>query len=239
MTLHRTVCADHEALAEALAARLDEWGAEAQQGQGRFRLSLAGGNTPRALYPAWALRSRLDWERMDLLFGDERCVPPQHRDSNYRMVREALLEQAPVPPRVWRMPGEQTDPDAAASAYDATLHALLGAEGRIDVALLGLGSDGHTASLFPHAAALQEQTRWCVATPAPDGRTMRLTLTYPLLCRARRLVFLVTGGDKAATLARVAQGEAAPDSLPAQRLLQEATGDIHLLLDQAAAAGLA
>jgi 6-phosphogluconolactonase len=238
MTLHRDVFANHAALAQALAERLDGWGAEAQQGQGRFRLSVAGGNTPRALYPVWATHSRLDWERVDLLFGDERCVPPQHRDSNYRMVREALLEQAPIPPRVWRMPGEQADPDAAAAAYEATLHTLLGPAGRIDVALLGMGGDGHTASLFPHAAALGEQTRWCVATPAPDGRTMRLTLTYPLLCRARRLVFLITGSDKAATLARVVQGPADADTLPAQRLLREATGDIHLLLDEAAA-GLA
>lgn len=238
MTLHRDIFADQAALAEALATRLDAWGAQAQQGQGRFRLSVAGGNTPRALYPAWASRSRLDWERVDLLFGDERCVPPQHRDSNYRMVREALLEQAPVPPRVWRMPGEQRDPATAAAAYEATLHALLGADGQIDVALLGMGSDGHTASLFPHAAALAEQTRWCVATPAPDGRTMRLTLTYPLLCRARRLVFLVSGADKAATLARVVQGPADAQTLPAQRLLREAAGDVHLLLDEAAAIGL-
>lgn len=165
-----------------------------------FRLSLCGGSTPRAIYSALAERIDIDWERVLLSFGDERCVPQDHADSNYRMVKEALLDPAGVPRgSVMRMAGEM-DPTEAAQRYDGQLRKLAQLAGEPvfvhDLILLGMGEDGHTASLFPETAALAETERWAVANEVPKFDSWRLTLTYPIINAAKEVVFLVTGENK-------------------------------------------
>ncbi len=211
--------------------------------RGRVTLALSGGSTPRGLYDrlAGGWRQRLDWTRVHVFWGDERCVPPTHADSNYRMAREALLDHVPIPTaQIHRVAGE-ADPEAAALDYAATLAATLdGASrdhpGAFDLVLLGLGADGHTASLFPHRAAGRETRRLVVADHVDAARGWRLTLTPPILNAARHTMVLVAGADKAEALAAVLEGPPNVDLLPAQRL----TGSgVCWLVDRAAAARLA
>lgn len=238
MSLHVKPSTTTDALAAAGSALLSDWAREAIAARGRAVIALAGGGTPRLLYPVWAARAGLDWTRVILAFGDERAVPPTHADSNYGMVQEALLAHLDAAPRVLRMAGEHPRLEQAAADYARDLRGVLDADGRLDAALLGLGADGHTASLFPGSAALDEAKRWCVAAPGPDGTSRRLTLTFPLLKRARHIAFLVAGADKAAVLRAVLHGPLDTRHLPAQTLLRDAALDVHLLLDAAAAAGL-
>jgi 6-phosphogluconolactonase len=193
--------------------------------RGRFRIALAGGATPRALYPR--LVRIVDWRHTDVFFGDERAVPPDDPQSNYRMAREMLLAPARIPDQnVYRWQGEAENLDEAARVYDQSL----GAGGPLDLALLGLGTDGHTASLFPGTTALVETQRLAVAVDVPSLGTRRLTLTYPALLAARAIGFLVAGEDKRASLAAALR----PDSpLPAARLLHRA-GPVTLFCDRAA-----
>jgi 6-phosphogluconolactonase len=209
--------------------------------RGRFSLALAGGDTPRRLYQKLAEASAegarsepkaseggppqglaVDWSRAELFFGDERAVGPEHPESNYRMARETLLGPAGIDPkRVHRMEGERADLDAAARDYAAELVRVLGAgpdqPPQLDLVLLGLGADGHTASLFPHSAALKESARWVVANEAPGGGR-RITFTFPLILRASAVLVLVGGESKARALAEVLEGAWDPERLPAQRL---------------------
>lgn len=185
----------------------------ARQADGRsaFRLSLCGGTTPRPVYAALAGRSDIDWERVLLTFGDERCVPPDHADSNYRMVRESLLDPAGVPRgSVMRMAGEMSDPTEAAARYDGQLKKLAKLAGEAvfthDLILLGMGEDGHTASLFPGTAALAESERWAVANWVAKFDSWRLTLTYPIINAAREVAFLVTGEKKRSLVDAVRAG---------------------------------
>jgi 6-phosphogluconolactonase len=220
-----------EALAELLANARD-----AVAARGVFHLALAGGSTPRALYRALR-ESDVDPSRWRLYFGDERCVAPDHERSNYRMVREAWLAAAPrAPGSVRRMRGEDP-PELAAADYERVLRAGLGPEGRLDLVLLGLGDDGHTASLFPGSPALEEDQRLVAVAQAPDG-ARRLTLTVPALQSARRLLFLVQGGRKSQALRRVLSPRPDEPSLPARRVAQGAV-QVLWLADEAAAAGLA
>ena len=188
----------------------------------RCALALAGGNTPRTLYGLLAseFRDRLPWTRIHIFWGDERYVPADSVDSNYRMARNTLLDHVPCPPvNIHRMPTGIAPPDAAAAAYAKTLRDYFGDDGpRFDLALLGLGADGHTASLFPESAALTERTRWVVATTAPVGPPVRLTLTLPVLNRAANLFVLVAGSDKADALRHVRSGTADPNIYPAAGL---------------------
>ena len=166
---------------------------------------LAGGSTPRALYERLA-QSDLPWSSMDVFFGDERCVPPDHPDSNYRMAREALLSK--VPARVHRMKGETCD----AAAYERALRRIFGAgPPTFDLVILGLGSDGHTASLFQGDPALGERERWVVRVARPDHS--RITLTLPVLSAAREVLFLVAGAGKREALQRLLAREAVPAAL--------------------------
>src|SRR6266550_6020103 len=163
--------ADLAVLPSAAAGRFVAATADAISSRGQFIVALSGGSTPRDTYrqlATEALVSRVTWSRVQVLWGDERCVPPDHAESNYRMARETLLERVPVPAaNVHRIHGED-DPATAAEVYEATMRALLHTPGaRIDLVLLGLGDDGHTASLFPGSAAIQEQTRWVMAAHAP------------------------------------------------------------------------
>ena len=182
------------------------------QERGGCALALAGGRTPRPAYRELANAPDIEWARVQVFFGDERAVPPDHPESNYRMVRDTLLSQVPIPEaNVHRMEAERPDRDAAARAYEQGLPPSL------DVLVLGIGADGHTASLFPGTAALGVEDRLAVANDVPQLGARRLTLTYPVFREAREVFFLVTGRDKRAALADVVR----PGStLPAARIIQ-------------------
>ncbi len=233
MSLRIETAPDADALAGKAVDRLEALGHTAIRERGRFLISLAGGTTPRAVYRRWAQHSTLDWSKVVLLYGDERCVPPTHAESNHKMVEESLLATLRVKPQVYRMEGEQPDLDLAARQYENTLRDLLGADGRLDLALLGVGDDGHTASLFPRQPALREAQRLCLRTAAPTGQP-RLTLTVPILRNARELMFLVAGAGKAAIVKRVLESKLDPESLPAQFFLRDGRLAVTLMLDRAA-----
>jgi 6-phosphogluconolactonase len=233
--------ADLDALSRAAADELIELARGAIAARGRFHVALSGGSTPRRLFQLLAARpDALAWDRVELWWGDERCVPPDHADSNYGMTRAALIEPLRLDDaRVHRIHGE-LDPGASARAYEDELRAALGDPPVLDCALLGLGPDGHTASLFPDSPAVDEARRWVVANPVrsplvPGGAATRITLTAPALSRARCAWFLVAGADKAGALAAVLEGPRAPRRYPAQ--LIQAT-DAAWLVDEAAAAQL-
>ncbi|HTU16933.1 MAG TPA: 6-phosphogluconolactonase, partial [Gemmataceae bacterium] len=207
--------ADVQAVSEAAAQEWVRSTREAVAARGRFTVALSGGSTPKRLYQLLAAepyRSQVAWDRVEIFWGDERCVPPDHADSNYRMAREAMLAQLPIPAEhVHRIEAERADRDAAARDYEAVLARVFGiaAGGEppaFDLILLGMGPDGHTASLFPHTQALDETKRWVVANHVPQLNTDRLTLTRPILSRAREVLFLVAGADKAERLVEVLAG---------------------------------
>ena len=224
----------HEAAERVIAA------ANRAADEGRtFSVAFAGGSTPKALYELLATesyKSRVDWARVEVFFGDERAVPPDHKDSNYRMAREALLSKVHIPgDNVYRMAGER-DPNIAAREYGQMLKEKFGEAG-LDLILLGMGDDGHTASLFPDTAALDEAKHRCVANFVPKLNTWRLTLTAPFINRARDVMIIVSGAGKAARLREVLEGAADPRRLPVQ-LIRPAEGRLTWIVD-AAAAGMA
>ncbi len=225
------VLANPDAVAELASAAISRRLAGAGR---RVSLGLAGGGTPRTTY----LRLRdesVPWEQVDVWLGDERWVPPDDRDSNLRMAHEALLDH--VPAHVHPVRWELGDPEAAAADYAATLAEVLPQEGgmpRADLVLLGIGGDGHTASLFPGTAALEERERWYVANWVPEHDTWRLTATLPLLGAAREIMFLVTGAGKADAVAAILRDG---EPLPA-RLVADAGAEVTWFLDAAAAAHL-
>ena len=226
------VYADAGTLAQAAAEHFIEQAAEAIAARNRFVVALAGGATPRATYALlanWSFTTQVDWLRVHVLWGDERCVPPNHRDSNYRLANQALLSKILIPSvNVHRIRGE-LEPAWAAMAYESELEALLGTDGRFDLILLGMGEDGHTASLFPGTTALEERTRWVVENYVEKLNAWRITLTLPIINAARQVTFLVSGTSKSEPLARVQAGE----PLPA-RLVQPAEGKLTWLVDQQA-----
>ncbi|HOF88113.1 MAG TPA: 6-phosphogluconolactonase [Armatimonadota bacterium] len=227
-----TVYPHTAALAAAGASLIADRAAKSHAARGRFTLVLAGGGTPRALYAA--LPASLDWPRVHVFWGDERCVPPDSPESNFRMAAEALLSRVPLAvEHIHRMPGELAPP-AAADAYDAELRrAFPGAAWpRFDLLLLGLGEDGHVASLFPNTAALEETARWVAATYVPRLDAWRLTLTLPVITHAAEVVMLVAGRHKAAILRQVLLEDG---NLPAQRVAPVA-GALRWLVDAEAAA---
>jgi 6-phosphogluconolactonase len=235
--------------AEALALRAADLFAQAAQesaaARGRFAVALSGGETPRALFRSLARQQfaqKVPWRRVHLYWGDERCVPAGDPMSNYRAAYETFIRHVPLPEaQVHRMLGEDA-PSAAADAYERELAALAALERPrselpvFDLVLLGLGRDGHTASLFPHSPALDEEERLCVATKAPDGMD-RLTVTFPVINAARRVWFLVSGSDKAGIVAEVRAGLQVPRAVPAQAVAP-VHGALTWLLDEAAAAEL-
>ena len=204
-----------------------------------FSIALSGGSTPKALYELLATpayRSRIDWPTVEVFFGDERNVAPDHPESNYRMAREALLSKVPLPgDNVYRMHGE-LDANEAAKQYGQMLTEKFG-DGGLDLVLLGMGDDGHTGSLFPGTAALNETKHRAVANYVEKLKTWRITLTAPFINRAKEVLVLVTGASKAARLAEVLEGPPDPQRLPIQ-LIQPASGRLFWLVD-AAAAGMA
>lgn len=220
---------DRAALVIAAADRIEQVVVAAIGARGGCSLALAGGGTPRPVYEELARRHRgggcgIDWSRVTVLFGDERCVPPDDPASNFRMAREALLDHVPLrPERVLRMRGE-ADPELAAAEYAITVARALRAWAHpvLDLVLLGLGDDGHTASLFPGTAAIREREKACVAQYVDKLAAWRLTLAPPVLESARSVLFLVEGAGKADTLARVLEGPFLPDILPAQLFTSQA-----------------
>jgi 6-phosphogluconolactonase len=241
------IFSDRSELVRAEAERIVTQAKEAIRTRDRCLVALSGGSTPRPLYellgtPPYA--TRIDWPRMHLFWGDERCVPPDHPDSNYRMTREALIDHVPLPPEnVHRIRGEDP-PDQAAAAYERLLREFFGpgdAPARsFDLVLLGMGRDGHTASMFPGTAAVGETHRWAMAVHVEKPRAMwRVTLTTVVLNAAADVTFLVAGPDKAPRLREVLQVvEATGSKLPAQ-LVRPAHGVLHWMIDAAAGADLA
>lgn len=229
------IAPDPEALARVAASEIARRAAAAP---GRFSLALAGGSTPRRTYELLAAaprREEVPWARVEVFFGDERCVPPDSPDSNYGMARRALLDLVPVPASsVHRIRGEEPDPEGAAAAYEEELRSALGAGG-LDLALLGMGPDGHVASLFPGSDALAETRRLARAVVAPASPARRITLTLPALAASGAVIFLVAGAEKAERVAEVLGGRA--PWLPAARV-HPAGGDALWLLDAAAASRL-
>jgi len=232
---------DGDEVARAAAVEVAVAAREAVRARGRFGVALAGGDTPRRLYECLAAGASVDWSHAELFYGDERAVGPEHPDSNHRMVREALLDPAGIDPRrVHRIEAERADLAAVARDYEAALGVVFGsAPGgpppQLDLVLLGLGADGHTASLFPYSSALKERERWVVANEIP-GVGRRITVTFPLIERARRVLVLVSGTSKAAALAEVLEGPHDPERVPAQCI--RAAGEVLWFVDAAAASRL-
>jgi 6-phosphogluconolactonase len=196
---------------------------------------LAGGSTPESTYQILArdYSDRIAWSKVYVFFGDERAVPPHHEDSNLKMASEVLLDHVPVG-NVHRIRGE-LPPEEAAKAYEEELRIFFQTEDvpRFDLILLGIGADGHTASLFPWTAALEVHDRWVVANPVPRLGTTRITLTLPVINAARAVIFLVAGEDKAEALREILEGDADPHAYPAK--LIQPPGEPEWMLDQSAA----
>src|SRR5271170_34358 len=206
--------------------------------QGRFTVALSGGSTPKALYSLLAANyANFAWNRIFLFFGDERHVPPTDPDSNYRMVQESLLSKITIPAEnVFRVPSENPDAADAAADYEAQIRRFFeiksGEFPRFDLILLGMGPDGHTASLFPDSEALNEQSRLVVANWVAKFNTHRITFTFPVLNRAAEVMFMASGADKTEMLHQVLEGKNTPP-FPSQRV-QPTDGKLLWMLDEAA-----
>ena len=231
-------------LFEAAAEEVVRAANQAVAERGRFTLALSGGSTPRSLFSLLATnaRSSLPWDRTFFFWSDERHVPPTDPDSNYRMAHEAMLAKVPVPAgNVLRVPAEMPDAAAAAEAYEQTLRKFFALEPgqfpRFDLILLGMGPDGHTASLFPETAALRENTRLVVSNWVDKLKTSRITLTLLVLNTAREVAFLVSGTDKAPALKAVFETDAPGTQYPA-KLVSPSDGKLIWFVDRAAASEL-
>lgn len=227
-----------EQLALAAAEQFVQCAVESQNEEGQFSVALAGGRTPRRVYELLATeeyKNRLEWSKVHLFFTDERCVPPTHPDSNYAMVFEALISKVGIPAQnVFRMVGEG-DPDEKARNYETELRRFFaGSWPRFDLVLLGLGADGHTASLFSQSEGWAETRRWVVATQSEYLRQRRITLTAPAINQAAHVLFLVTGKAKAAALSKILGEQPKLHRSPAS-LIQPADGTLEWFVDREAA----
>ena len=228
-----------EQLALGAAERFVEGAHELNSGLGRFAVALAGGNTPKRVYELLAterFKSRVDWSRVHLFFGDERAVPADHPDSNYAMAHEALISKVPIPAKnVFRIIGEGNAHENA-RLYENQLKTFFAGvtSPRFGLVFLGMGEDGHTASLFPGSDALNEESRWVVASKMERTKQDRITLTLPVFNHAARVMFLVTGEKKAKTLVEVLHPQPGSELLPAQAI-QPVDGKLEWLVDRAAA----
>lgn len=211
--------------------------------RGLARVAISGGSTPKSMFelladPSQPFLTAIPWSNLQLFWVDERCVPPTDPDSNYRMTSEAMLTKIPLPAEnIHRMEGE-LDPEEASWRYEAEIRNTFRLEGAetptFDLILLGLGPDGHTASLFPDTEGLNEMSRICMANHVPQKDTWRLTLTWPVITQGRLVAFLVEGAEKAEVVGTVFTGAYDPETYPAQ-LIRPANGKLTLLLDAAAA----
>jgi 6-phosphogluconolactonase len=228
-------------LFEAAAEEVAKAAKEAVAERGRFTIALSGGSTPKNLYTLLATNARtsLPWERMFFFWSDERHVPPTDPTSNYRMADEAMLAKVPVPAgNVFRVPAENSDAAAAAESYEQALKEFFGLSAgqvpRFDLILLGMGPDGHTASLFPETSALKEQSRLVVANWVEKLKTNRITFSLPVLNAGHEVAFLVSGTDKATALKKVLESDAPGEQYPA-KLVRPTQGKLIWFVDRAAA----
>lgn len=238
------VLVDADEIARVAADEFVRHALEVVRMRGLLTVVLSGGSTPKKLYSLLASEAdsflaRVPWDKIHFFWGDERHVPPDHSDSNYRMVYEAMLSKVPVPlENVHRIKAENPDAGKAAGDYERVLYEFFQSVTiqlpRLDLVLLGMGPDGHTASLFPGTNAILEQKYYVVANWVQKFNTYRITLTLPVLNNAACVIFLVTGEEKAETLRLVLQGKYQPERFPAQ-LIRPTNGSILWLVDQAAA----
>lgn len=241
------IYADADALAQAAAVDLAKLAQATVAERGIFTLSLAGGSTPKKLYSLLATDPAyraIPWEKTHLFFGDERHVPPDDADSNYRMVRESLLVSGLVPEaNVHRMKAEMPDANQTASAYESEMQKFFDEKmrqngfPRFDLILLGMGPDGHTASLFPESPGLKEKSRWVISNPVEKFKTDRITFTFPVLNAARMIHLFVAGKDKADMIRQVLGPDQNHPPYPVQ-LVKPVDGAKIWMLDRAAAAQL-
>jgi 6-phosphogluconolactonase len=234
--------------ASLFQAAAKEFVSQAEAGikaQGRFTVALSGGSTPRGLFSVLAAnyRDRLPWDKMFIFWSDERHVPPESSESNYRMAYESLLSKVPVPQtNIFRIPAENPDARQVSAEYGETVRRFFqapqGAFPQFDLILLGMGPDGHTASLFPGSSAVHEKERLVVSTWVEKLKTDRITFTAPLINRAKVVMFLIAGADKSEALREVLEGNQPAERYPS-RLIHPADGRLIWLADQAAAATLA
>lgn len=240
------VASTEQSCAHVAAGYMQQIIASAAKMRGVARVAISGGSTPKAVFallanPDEPFLASIPWDRLQLFWVDERCVGPNDKESNYGMTRQAMLDKVPIPPEnVHRMEGE-LDPEEGASRYEALLRNSFKLEGAetptFDLVLLGIGDDGHTASLFPHTEALNEMSRLVVANHVPQKDTWRLTLTWPVITQGREVAFLIEGAAKAPVVKSVFTGIYQPEEHPSQ-LIRPASGKLTLLMDREAASGL-
>jgi len=248
MTSNREIriLGDANSIAQTAAAEFLEAARESVREKGSFSIALAGGSTPKTLYSLLAsnplLQAKVPWGKIQFFFGDERHVPPDHTESNFRMAKEAMLAKAPIDPKqVHRIKAEKRNAAEAAVQYEDDLRASFGLAAdelpRFDLVLLGMGPEGHTASLFPGTKALKEERQLVVSNWVGKLYTDRITLTPPVLNNAARVIFMVHGEEKAPALKAVLEGPYEPDQLPAQ-LVRPKLGKVLWLVDSSAASML-
>ena len=233
------VAESREALSHAVAKQFVRLTTDAVRARGRCTVALSGGSTPRSVYRMLAyepFRSRVRWDQIDFFWGDERHVPPDHADSNYKMAADAMLSKVPIAEtQIHRIRGEMAAAEQAAEEYEREIRAFFNdALPRFDLVDLGLGVDGHTASLFPGTPALDERERLCVANWVATLGAYRMTLTLPVLNAARAVVFIVSGAEKAPIVRELVRGSDPSRGFPAA-LVQPTDGELWWMLDRAAA----
>ncbi len=234
---------DSNTLSHEAAHYIVRLATEAITSHGQFTIALSGGSTPKVLYALLGnepYRSQIDWALVEIFWSDERCVPPDSSDSNYQLAQEALFSKVPIAAsQIHRMPADKADRDAASLEYTEEMQRVFGTDGipSFDLLQLGMGPEGHTASLFPHQASLHEQQRLVMPVTVPKPPPPRLTFTPPLLNAARHVLFLVTGSDKADAIQAVLEGSYQPDEYPAQ-IVRPPHGEVTWMLDTAAAGKL-
>jgi 6-phosphogluconolactonase len=238
MRMDTEVFPDLDSLSRAAIEETLEIVRESVAQRGRFSIALSGGHTPTKMYELWAsgpFRHQTPWNHVHLFWGDERYVPPDDAESNFRLARETLISHVPIPPQnVHPIPTFSASPDKSAEIYEGELRNFFGAEPEFDLQLMGLGAEGHTASLFPGSPALEEKQRWVVAVEVTAAPPRRLTLTLVVLNRGRNTMFLVSGSEKREIIATLrSEPESKPSQYPAGRI--RPPGRVLWLLDRAAA----
>jgi 6-phosphogluconolactonase len=232
------VAKDKNELNALAAAKFIDIAKGAITNNGRFTVALAGGSTPKSLYRLLAgaeFKDKIDWLKVFFFFGDERYVPPTDPESNYRMAKENLFDLLEIPSEnIFRWPTGETTPQITADKYEKTLRSFFTASQPLDLALLGIGADGHTASLFPFTPALHENSRLAVSNWVEQLATHRLTMTFLMLNSAANIIFLVAGDEKALALKQILEGDLDPEKYPAQGVKPD-RGHLYYLLDEAAA----
>jgi 6-phosphogluconolactonase len=238
--MHIAIYPDIQTLSTEAAQFIVRLANEAIVSHGRFTLALSGGSTPKATYSLLGsepYRSQIDWTQVEIFWSDERCVPPDDKESNYALAQQVLLSNIPIPTnQIHRMPADTSDRDAASQAYEREMQRTFSTDSipNFDLIQLGMGPEGHTASLFPHQESLHEQQRLVMPVNVPKPPPPRLTFTPPLLNAAKHVLFLVTGGEKADAVKAVLEGEYEPDEYPAQ-IVKPTNGEVTWMLDTEAA----